>query len=313
MSPAISPIRRCELVIGLPHTNLGGLSEVRLMMQAGHFQWNSIAAALNKPLSTLRTKEGHPIYATFFYIDSKFPEKRPIGSFKLDESLLFLNKIKQFKGMSIDGEILFDRVQSFKDADRPDFDFDREAKAGRHPTLRMCNVFISHEGSNEFLKITTPEGCSFENMETIASGEEAYPITRAASKHRAFDLFDKEWSPIDKEADFSFDYTINPDRDTNGAGLVYFAQYIAFMDAAERQALLKNSSVPFSLEQINHRTLVRRKIAYFANVDLENTLTIVVALFRNNRSQVGARYQIFRKSDKKLIALSESIKSFPVG
>jgi probable biosynthetic protein (TIGR04098 family) len=35
----------------------------------------------------------------------------------------------------------------------------------------------------------------------------------------------------------TIEHAINPDRDLNGVGLVYFANYVAFMDLAERKTL----------------------------------------------------------------------------
>ena len=55
-------------------------------------------------------------------------------------------------------------------------------------------------------------------------------------------------------------YPIDVDRDTNGAGLVYFANYVAFMDTAERLAL--DGVAP-------ERSLRHRRIAYYGNADVE--------------------------------------------
>jgi hypothetical protein len=62
-----------DLTLGLPHTNHRGLSEPLLLMQAGHFQWTSIAAATGGPLSRLRTASGGEVYAAFYYIEERLP------------------------------------------------------------------------------------------------------------------------------------------------------------------------------------------------------------------------------------------------
>src|SRR5438132_11222665 len=100
---------RHNLVVGLPHTNMNGLSEVALLMHAGHFQWNGIAEAAGKPLSQLLTREGQPIYATYYYVEEEFPQERPLNTFMLEDSLVFWNCLKHFKDISLDGVIVFDR------------------------------------------------------------------------------------------------------------------------------------------------------------------------------------------------------------
>lgn len=78
------------LTVGLPQTNLNALSECALLMQAGHFQWNGIASAAGKSMSELVTREGQPIYATYFYVEEDFPEVRPLNGFQLDQQLVFI-------------------------------------------------------------------------------------------------------------------------------------------------------------------------------------------------------------------------------
>jgi len=54
-----------DLTLGLPHTNHRFFAEPFLLKYAGHFQWQSIAAAAGLPLSALRTIDGGEVYATF--------------------------------------------------------------------------------------------------------------------------------------------------------------------------------------------------------------------------------------------------------
>ena len=59
-----------DLTLGLPHTNHRFFAEHLLMKYAGHFQWQSIAAAAGLPLSSLRTAAGGEVYASFYYIET---------------------------------------------------------------------------------------------------------------------------------------------------------------------------------------------------------------------------------------------------
>src|ERR1043166_2280913 len=59
-------------------------------------------------------------------------------------------------------------------------------------------------------------------------------------------------------------YKLDPDRDVNGVGLIYFAHFPVFLDIAERQ-VLRTAELPLSEELIDRRTLIRRSSAYLGN------------------------------------------------
>lgn len=297
------------LTVGLPHTNLTGLAEPQLMTWAGHFQWSSIAKAVGVPLSRLKTKEGEPIYATFFYIESELPENRPLNTFRLDENLLFINRLRHFKGMAINGEFLFDHEQSFSNELKESFHKDPYQYRGNQPFLRMCNVFISPHEGNEHLKISPPQDVSFDVLETLSPDEQAYGIVREAAKKGTFGMFEG-WTSLDARPDAAFDYNISPERDTNGAGLVYFANYFWFLELAEHHALANNTTKKFTDQQINFRSLLRRKIGYYANVTVNDRIRIKTNLFTDG-ARIGSRSFITRCSDNTLIALAEGIKTIP--
>lgn len=296
------------LTVGLPHTNLNRFSEVQLLVHAGHFQWSSLAAVVGRPLSELETRDGYPIYATFFYVEEEFPRDRPLSAFRLDRDLTFHNRLRHYKDMAIDGEMVFDESANWASGETDRFLANPESLRGAHPFLRLCNVFIAREGNNEHLKITAPEQVSFDALQTLDPQENIYGVTRQAGKDLRFDLFEKGWTSIDRVPGFQFEYAINPDRDTNGAGLVYFAQYIAFLDMAERAALKTNSTKSFQDNEIDFRSIFRRKLAYYGNIDIKDALQIKVSLFENTEGLLGFRYLVHRKSDQKMIALSEAIK-----
>ena len=96
---------RYPLTVGLPHTNRNQLTEFLFLMHAGHFQWNSIARMLGTPLSRLRTADGGEVYGTYLYIEEDFPEGLPMNSFRLDDECVFVNVLRAFKNISVDGRI----------------------------------------------------------------------------------------------------------------------------------------------------------------------------------------------------------------
>ena len=299
------------MAIGMPHTNHNQLSESLFLMQAGHFQWTSIARMLGTPLSRLRTLEGGEVYGTYQYIEEDFPEGLPMNFFRVDDECVFVNVLRAFKNISIDGRSLFHRVADLPPGTIEMFAANPERWKGRAPYIRMANIFITPSGGNEYLKIAPPANVNFEGFPPLPIRENAYNIVRAVGNGEGFGTVRQEDIPFDRIDEYAPICEINPDRDTNGAGLVYFANYIAFMDWAERKAMTENAPTPFAPAQIDYRALRRREIAYFGNASVSDRVRIHVRMFRRGDTEVAFRYRLTRESDGKLIALSEAIKCIP--
>ncbi|OFZ80909.1 MAG: hypothetical protein A2583_05615 [Bdellovibrionales bacterium RIFOXYD1_FULL_53_11] len=303
-----------ELRIGLPHTNYNQLAEHLLMKCVGAFHWDAIAEVMGIPLSKARTVDGREIYATFFYIETLFPSERPACGFKLDDDVEFFGVLRAFKNMSVEGQWVFDHKGSIEQLLLESGDVIDEDIRRRHPFIRFGNVFISLRGSNSNLKVSPPANASFTGFKKLPNEENPYQLVRDAGAKGTFGLFSavEVWKRIDSGASYNMMYEISPDRDSNGAGLVYFANYFAFMDSAERKALEKISGKRcFTRSEINGRTLRERRMGYFGNADLTDSIRIEVDCYscEEDSGLLGLRYRIFRVSDGMLICLSEAIKT----
>lgn len=273
-----------DLTLGLPHTNHRFFAEHFLLKYAGHFQWQSIAAAAGLPLSALRTIDGGEVYATFYYIDVEIPDHAPLESFRLDEVVRFVIRLRSFKNIAVEGQVRFDRPERLTE--------------DKSPSIRFANIFITPTKGNSRLRVAPPAQADFTSLPNLPNDENPYQLTRAANESGSLDLFDAGWK---ESGTYEHRYAIDVDRDTNGAGLVYFANYIAFMDTAERLALAGDAP---------QRSLRHRRIAYYGNADVSDTLAIRVSVLRNDARPelVGFRYSIERQEDGQRICLSEAIK-----
>jgi len=269
-----------DLVLGLPHTNHRAFSEHHLLKFAGHFQWNAISAAAGLPLSALRTSAGAEVYASFYYIEVIVPDDSPLESFRLDETVHFSISLRAFKNVAIEGRV---RVG-------------KGAVAG--PSIHFANIFITPEKGNSRLRVAPPAQADFSSLPLLPNEENPFQITRAAEESGALDVIDEEWEAV---GSFDHRYAIDIDRDTNGARLVYFANYVVFMDTAERLAL---QSLGIDAPS---RSMRRRRIAYYGNADVSDTITVHVDVFRHEAG-LAFRYRITRDEDGAMICLSEAIK-----
>ena len=293
-----------DLTLGLPHTNHRFFAEPFLLKYAGHFQWQSIATAAGLPLSALRTIDGGEVYATFYYIETNIPDASPLESFRLDETVRFVIRLRSFKNIAVEGRLVFDRPEKLADEARvaravsPDWE-EREL-----PFIRFANIFITPTKGNSRLRVAPPAQADFRDLPPLPNEENPYQLTRAANESGSLDLLDAQWV---ESGSYEHRYAIDVDRDTNGAGLVYFANYVAFMDTAERVAV--ESLWPG--EPAKPRSLRQRRIAYYGNADVSDTLAIRVTVLRHTARPyaIAFRYSIERQEDGQRICLSEAVKS----
>jgi probable biosynthetic protein (TIGR04098 family) len=292
-----------DLVVGFPHTNYRGLSEHVLLMFAGHFQCGSIAAAIGQPLSRLRTSAGAEVYPGFFYIEERFPSATPLESFGLDDSVRFAVCIRAFRNMSVDGRIVFDRPERLTDAGAVAAAIEAGGRDGRFPWIRFGNIFIEPEGGNRSIRVAPPANADFSALPPLPDEENPYHLTRPGLKGESLGVLDAGWH---EASTFEHRYQIDLDRDTNGAGLVYFANYITFMATAERLAVTAAPSFDASAMSLRHR-----RVAYYGNVDVNDAISTRVTLLSSDQhpGAVGIRYEIRRAADDQLICLSEAIKA----
>ena len=103
-------------------------------------------------------------------------------------------------------------------------------------------------------------------------------------------------------------HAIDIDRDTNGAGIVYFANYVAFMNRAERETVDAMPSASACGPKV--RIIQQRRIAYFGNASTSDRVHTRVRVFRRDTdtAKVAFRYEMRREEDDELICLSEAIK-----
>ncbi|MBM3265694.1 MAG: hypothetical protein FJY97_20045 [candidate division Zixibacteria bacterium] len=301
-----------DLTIGLPHTNYNQLAEHLMLMHLGHFQWQSIAASIRTPLSHLRTVDQGEVYATFYYIEERIPESASLTEFRLDDTLRVLLQLRAFRNIAFDGRLIFHHKSFMETAKIEEEESLLEAYAGDvFPAIRFANVFVTPHAGNAALKLAPPAHVSFDGIPVLSNEDNAYHITRSAEKTGTFRVFDTRWNCINPDAPFTSLYTVHPDRDSNGAGLVYFANYIIFLDMAERALLLDPIARRWPVACVPTRTLRFRQLAYFGNADLGDTLRIEIYLFyhEEDRRRLGFRYTIMRERDKARICLSEAIKT----
>lgn len=301
-----------DLTLGLPHTNHRGLCEHLLLQHAGHFQWQSIAAMAGAPLSTLRSTAGSEVYASFYYIEERIPPTAPLESFGLDDTLRFAVALRSFKNIAVEGRLVFDRRERLQDTRRAEAMLTSTASDLPSPFIRFANIFITPEGGNSRLRVAPPAGVDFSALPPLSNDDNPYHLTRAAEEHGRLGVLDEGWLPVGSH---QHRYDVDVDRDTNGAGLVYFANFVAFMDVAERLTLGTLALADLDAAAAAARSLRHRRIAYYGNAGLSDALLVRVTVLRHPAApdRIGFRYSVERQEDGQAICRSEALKAVPAG
>lgn len=301
---------RYDLTLGLPHTNHRGLSEPLLMQHAGHFQWASIAQAANAPLARLRTLIGGEVYAAFYYIETIIPDDAPLESCGLDDTLRFCVRLRAFKNIALEGRLVFGHRERMGDEAVIAAALNAGADRVPFPYIRFGNIFITPVTGNSVLRVAPPAGVDFSALPVLANDDNPYHLTQAASRGEGLGVLDSNWEPA---ATATYVHALDVDRDTNGAGLVYFANYVSFMESAERLAL-EQLDVPSGRDVLAGRSLRHRRIAYYGNADVSDTIAVRSEVYRRrgDASTLGFRFAIERLDDHQNICLSEAIKTLPI-
>ncbi len=295
-----------ELTIGLPQTNYRHFAEVKLLMEAGNFFWWALGEAMGSPVSKLRSDTGEPLYATIYFIEENFPFERSLPSFTLDDRLNFFVALRTLRNTSVEGRVVFDRADRIASAEE-NSSWCTEGSA--HPWVRYGSIFAAPEAGTNKLTVASPANATATKLPPLPFGENPARITREAEATGQLGVIPEDWVSLDAAGSVSVTYAIDPDRDTNAAGLVYFANYVAFMEVAERQVLVRPTASGKGLtsELLAQRRVLRRRIAYYGNASLSGQLMIAVSRFAPPASSdlVGLRYRITLAGQEKPICLSE--------
>lgn len=260
-----------RLEIGMPLMGIGNLSESALLKHLGDVRWRHITRLTGVPSRDLLDDERNRLYPAFFYVELRFPESRPMGSFGENDSLVVMDTVKRFGLSILDGVTYLIPSERWQSGMEPISSLEDAARRGI-PAVRMSNAFVMKFDGAEWLKRSRPRSGILEAVAELEIPPDSIDLSKQVQKGESpgalpagsFALHDSE---------VSYEYRIQPDRDVNGVGLLYFANYPVFLDLAERWAL-KQTGLPWSDAAVNTRSLVLRKAVYLNNAPWHDSLEI---------------------------------------
>lgn len=284
---------RSTLQLGMPHTRFHALSESALFAHAGDLQWAALGEATGVPASRQRDAEGRPVYASFTFVElAGFPPEG-LAVFGPDDRLEVVSSVGRFGRTMMDG---IHRL--YRAGDLPDALSETLPDA---PRVRLSNVLVGLGSGADDLRISTPVNADIERLPSLDEEPDSYRTIKLARQSGHF--FD---APGGAESLWPGSrrivYELNPDRDVNGVGLIYFANYVVFTDFAERRALADVGGI--EADRIDRRVTVRRRIGYYGNAQPSDRLEIEVEGTRLPGGNLLFHHRLRRTSDDRLIGVS---------
>ncbi|MBU6283304.1 hypothetical protein KGQ64_13755 [bacterium] len=286
---------RSSLQLGMPHTRFHALGEASLLAHAGDLQWSALGEATGVPASRQRDAEGRPVYASFYYVEIGGLPPEGLAAFGPDDRVEIASEVGRFGRSMMDG---FHRLHR---RDDPDSSSSPADPAREVPFLRLSNVLVALGGGPDDLRIATPANADVERLPSLPAEPDSYRTVKLARAAGRFVDPPAGAEPL-WEGARRVDYEINPDRDVNGVGLLYFANFVVFTDFAERRLL--HGDDRFTPFEIDRRVTVARRIGYYGNARPYDRLEIECDAWRVPGGNLLFAHRVFRASDGRMIAVS---------
>lgn len=269
--------------VGMPMTGRNGLSENALLKWLGHLRWCHISQICGVPSKDVRDEDNQRLYPTFFFVDLWFPDDRHTATFQENDLLTATCTLQRFGSSMLDGVAYLCPPDVPTDgAHLPE---PHEWVASGYPVARLSNIFVKQFGGAEWLKKSRPANPGFEKLPEVQVPPESSSLVKGAQNDGAFEQPPSTYVPLTDGA-ASVIYDLVPDRDLNGAGLVYFANYPVFVDIGERQ-VLKRGRFALADSHIDRRSLVRRRSAYLNNASASDRLELDFTIWIENPAAAG--------------------------
>lgn len=276
-----------ELELGMPHLGRNGISESAFLKAIGHDRWQLLERVGGVRTHEIRDDFDNRLYATFCFVEIVLSPERPLSSYNENDRLRFSRDLSHYCRVYLDGRYRLINQGPFE--------------------LRCTNVFIYQLAGPQQLKMAQPENCDFSQIPELPSQPDSLDLCRSSKVAGAFEGPDANNGKL---GSIEVRYRLDPDRDANGANLIYFANFVCFLDYAER-ALLSRHGAPD--EVMDARSTYWRRLGYFGNALATDQLDITIRGGIEMRDEqfviLAFDYRVHRVSDNKLILVSCARKS----
>jgi probable biosynthetic protein (TIGR04098 family) len=271
------------------------LSEVALLAHLQDVQWTELGRLTGCPASRQVDAAGREVYASIYFVDVAGLPDMGLRAFGPDDDLAVLSTLGRFGLTMLEADHLLVPPDVLAAAP-PD-----TLPPGL--AVRLSNVLVALGSGPDDLRISTPANASLDAIPALPMQPESYRMVREAQVRGSFFEPPPGVRPLISPS-LVTTIPINPDRDLNGVGLLYFANYVAFLNAAERAALHRSDAFPPAA--LERRATVRRRIGFYGNARGSDALVVEVDVFPLGGVRLLVNHRVRRQSDDRLIAIASA-------
>jgi probable biosynthetic protein (TIGR04098 family) len=205
-----------HLRLGMPHLDVGGLSENWLFRHAGELHWEEISRRLGVASDEIRAEQDERLYPTVVALRARY--EAPLAAVGENDVLDAFVQVEPCGGACAHGIVA------------------AQVRERRFHVELLTTFALRHSGSAA-LRMALPAARLSARWRPVAVEPEL--VRRAKAARRGTPLADEFWGATANPAALSplgqVSYEPSPYSDYNGAGLLYFASYATIADTAERQ------------------------------------------------------------------------------
>lgn len=273
------PWNQFELIVAMPHMAPGEkLSEVEFLKVLAAYQWEAISRLLGRRPPEIMNELNERLYGSLIDVELSFGESQSLDSLGEDSHISVRNRVNVYAKRFVEGLFVFNDQEVSGEVLKT-VETRQDLRSLSLPWAYMTNAFISRVADSPKLKVFKPVG-----MDSLMGPElESTPAgivdqARVQSSGTIEPFADSSPGiPLPTRKDELISYQIVPESDVNGAGLVYFARYVAMMNYGERVYLSTHLPRPLSYQATTCLSTDRRHIYYFANASPADSVDIVVS------------------------------------
>ncbi|NUP21193.1 MAG: biosynthesis cluster domain-containing protein [Streptomyces sp.] len=247
-----------------------------LAARIGDWTWETVSQQCGLDVLRATTTAGLPTYLAFHYVRLRGSDRMPLHTPGFGDPLTVHSQAFDFGGESV---LTLHRLapgdgtgEGTRQPPDPDEFWDRPRPDCLYAETFNRWICRSRPDSNATLVSASPVGFTHRHLPRLPERYSPRPLTRAA-RHRGSLLDGPPPGTHLLSPPFTTDHQVDPVRDLNGVGLVYFAAYFAIIDAA---VLAYWRHLGRSDAAFLQRRVTDQQLCYFGNVDTDTTMRISV-------------------------------------
>jgi probable biosynthetic protein (TIGR04098 family) len=316
-----------EFTVGMPHMVPGKLSEVELLKILGACQWDSISTLLGQRSNQIVNALDERLYASFINIELHFQNNQGQDDFDEGARVYVKNGVTVYAKKFIEGFSVFG-ASPIAGETVANISKREDLLQSEYSWAYLTNAFVTRAAGNSKLKVFEPQAMKTREIpavDVLPAGIAEHEKVQFSGKIEGYAPSEQLIRLSVKNTD-AIQYKILPESDLNGAGLLYFARYVAMMNYAERVFLTERMFPPLSTQLVFSLSTESRKLFYFANADPNDVVNILVrgTVIRDNAGLHQSKgkqrppitfifeFTLYRASDNNLMAISSVRKSLKI-